>query len=84
MCLAIPGKIISVRDDEPLMRMGRVSFSGVIKDISLALVPEANVDDYVIVHAGFAISIIDEQEANKTFDYLTEMGMLNRSGENGS
>jgi len=84
MCLAIPGKIISVSDDEPLMRMGRVSFSGVIKDVSLALVPEANVDDYVIVHAGFAISIIDEQEANMTFEYLTQIEMLSRSEENGS
>lgn len=66
------------------MRMGRVSFSGVIKDVSLALVPEANVDDYVIVHAGFAISIIDEQEANKTFDYLAQIEMLSHSEDNGS
>jgi len=84
MCLAVPGKIISISGDEPLMRMGRVSFSGVIKDISLVFVPEANMDDYVIVHAGFAISIIDEQEANVTFEYLAQIEMLSRSEENGS
>ena len=84
MCLAVPGKIISARGDEPLVRMGRVSFCGIIKDISLAFVPEANVGDYVIVHAGFAISIIDEQEASRTFDYLQQIGMLGRPEENDS
>ena len=59
MCLAVPGKILSVSGDEPLRRMGRVSFGGIVKDVSLAYVPDAGVDDYVIVHAGFAISQLD-------------------------
>jgi len=64
MCLAIPGQIISLSDDtDPFARTGRVNFSGVIKDISLAYVPEANINDYVIVHAGFALSVLDEAEA---------------------
>ncbi len=76
MCLAIPGKILSITGDDPFMRMGRVSFGGVVKEINLAYVPEAVVDDYVIVHVGFAISIMDEEEAHKVFEYLTEMGEL--------
>lgn len=63
MCLAVPGKIISISGDDPLSRTGRVDFSGVIKEVSLAYLPEAVTHDYVIVHAGFALSIIDQQEA---------------------
>jgi hydrogenase expression/formation protein HypC len=64
MCLAVPGQIISLSDDtDPLARTGRVNFSGVVKDISLAYVPEAKINDYVIVHAGFALSVLDETEA---------------------
>jgi hydrogenase expression/formation protein HypC len=64
MCLAVPGQIISLSDDtDPLARTGRVNFSGIIKDISLAYVPEAQINDYVIVHAGFALSVLDEAEA---------------------
>ncbi|MDD5323219.1 MAG: HypC/HybG/HupF family hydrogenase formation chaperone [Methylococcales bacterium] len=64
MCLAIPGQIISLSDDsDPLSRKGRVSFSGISKEISLAYVPEAKINDYVIVHAGFALSILDEADA---------------------
>jgi hydrogenase expression/formation protein HypC len=64
MCLAVPGQIISLSDDaDPFARTGRINFSGIIKDISLAYVPEAKIDDYVIVHAGFALSILDEAEA---------------------
>ena len=66
MCLAVPGKIISISDDDPLMRSGRVSFGGIVKQVSLAYVPEAKVGDYTIVHVGFAISLIDEQEAANT------------------
>jgi len=67
MCLAVPGKIISIVNDEPLMRTGKVSFGGIIKEINLAYVPEAKVGDYVIVHVGFAISTLDEKEAEKVF-----------------
>jgi hydrogenase expression/formation protein HypC len=64
MCLAVPAKIISLNPNEDdLLRTGNVDFSGVQKEISLAYVPEANVGDYVIVHAGFALSVLDEEEA---------------------
>ena len=70
MCLAVPGKILSLTGDDPLMRTGRVSFGGIVKEINLALVPEAGAGDYVLVHAGMAINTIDEQEAAKVFEYL--------------
>ena len=76
MCLGIPGQILSITGDEPLYRMGRVSFGGVIREVSLAYVPEAQVGDYVIVHVGFAISRLDEQEAMQVFEYLREMEEL--------
>ena len=72
MCLAVPGEIIAILDGEPnsLWRMGRVSFGGIIKEVSLAYVPEAQIGDYVIVHVGFALSIISPDEAEKTLNYL--------------
>jgi hydrogenase expression/formation protein HypC len=73
MCLAIPGKIESITGDDPLTRMGKVNFGGILKDTSLAYVPEAKVGDYVIVHVGFALSRLDEEEAQKIFEYLKEM-----------
>ncbi len=78
MCLAVPGKILTVSGDEPLRRMGRVSFGGIVKEVSLAYVPDAGVDDYVIVHAGFAISQLDEKEALEVFGYLREIEELGR------
>jgi hydrogenase expression/formation protein HypC len=72
MCLAIPGRVLSI--DE---RLGaRVDFGGVIKEASLAFVPEARVGDHVIVHVGFALSRLDEQEAQRVFAYLEELGEL--------
>jgi hydrogenase expression/formation protein HypC len=76
MCLAVPGKILLFEDGDSPLRMGQVSFGGIIKEVSLAYVPEAKIGDYVIVHAGFAISILDEQEAAKTFEYLDELESL--------
>lgn len=77
MCLAVPGKIISISEnDDPILRMGKVSFGGIVKEVNLAYVPEAQVGDYVIVHVGFAISKLDEAEAQKVFEYLREMGEL--------
>jgi len=76
MCLAVPGKVLTVSGDDPLSRTGRVSFGGVIKEVSLAYTPEAEVDDYVIVHVGFALSVLDQAEAARTFDYLRQMGEL--------
>jgi hydrogenase expression/formation protein HypC len=74
MCLAVPGKIISIGDEEPLERTGKVSFGGVVKTVSLAFVPEVAISDYVIVHVGFALSIVDRDEAARTFEYLEQMG----------
>lgn len=74
MCLAIPGRIESVRGDSPLTRVGRVNFGGIVREASLAYVPEARPGDYVIVHVGFAISTVDEAEAARTLAYLKEMG----------
>lgn len=75
MCLAIPGKIKSIETQyDGLVRMAKVSFGGIIKEASLEMVPQAQVDDYVLVHVGVAISLVDEEEARKTFQYLEEMG----------
>jgi hydrogenase expression/formation protein HypC len=76
MCLAIPGKIVSVSGEDPLERMGKIDFGGILKEASLAYVPEAVVGDYVIVHVGFALSKVDEAEAQKVFEYLKRMGEL--------
>jgi hydrogenase expression/formation protein HypC len=76
MCLAIPGKVESIMGDDPITRMGRVNFGGVIKEASLAYVPEVKVGDYVIVHVGFALSKVDEAEAHKVFEYLKLMDEL--------
>lgn len=72
MCLAVPGQLLSIDGDDPLTRQGRVAFAGVVKQANLAYVPEAKTGDYVLVHAGFAITIIDEAEAVKTLAYLAE------------
>lgn len=73
MCLAVPGQIVSITGDDPLVRMGKISFGGIFKEVSLAYVPEARVGDYVLVHVGFAINIVDQEEAGRVFDYLREM-----------
>jgi hydrogenase expression/formation protein HypC len=76
MCLAVPGKLLSVEGEDPMFRSGRVSFGGTVRDVNLAYVPEAKVGDYVLVHVGFAISTVDEAEAQQVFEYLREMGEL--------
>jgi hydrogenase expression/formation protein HypC len=76
MCLAIPGKITSISGEDPLMRTGKVDFGGILKEVSLAYVPEAQIGDYVIVHVGFALSRVDEAEAQQVFEYLREMQEL--------
>jgi hydrogenase expression/formation protein HypC len=76
MCLAVPGKILSMAGDDPLTRTGRVSFGGIVKEASLACVPEAKVGDYVLVHVGFAISKLDEEEARRVLAYLRNMDEL--------
>ncbi len=75
MCLAIPGKITTIESQfEGRVRIAKVSFGGIIKEATLEMVPNARVGDYVLVHVGVAISIVDEEEAKKTFRYLEEMG----------
>jgi hydrogenase expression/formation protein HypC len=85
MCLAVPGVITHIDDTgDPLTRVGKVNFGGIQKDINLAYVPEAKVGDYVIVHVGFALQVLDQEEANQVFEYLREMGELDdlhRGGE---
>lgn len=77
MCLAIPGKIQSIESRyEGLVRMAKVSFGGIIKEASLEMVPDADIGDYVLVHVGVAITKVDEEEAEKTFEYLREIGEL--------
>ena len=76
MCLAIPGKILCLTNEDPLSRTGKVSFGGIVKEVNLAYVPEATVGDYVIVHVGFAISKVDEWEAQQVFEYVKQMDEL--------
>jgi len=75
MCLAIPGKILSITNQlDETFRFGKISFGGITKEVNLCMVPEAKIDDYVLVHVGVAISVVDEEEAHKVFSYLKEMG----------
>ncbi len=77
MCLSIPGKLIEITSElDETFRVGKVSFDGILKEVSLTLVPEANVGDYVLVHVGAAISTIDEEEAKKTFELLKQLNEL--------
>jgi len=78
MCLAIPGKIERVQDSD--VRTGIVSFGGISKEVCLALVPDAGVGDYVIVHVGFAISKVNEQAAQESLALLKEMNQANETG----
>ena len=79
MCLAVPGRILEIEGDDPLLRAGRVDFAGTIKRVNLAYVPEAKIGDYVLVHVGFAISVVDDEEAQKVLSYLSQMGDLAES-----
>ncbi len=77
MCLAIPGKLTTITGQlDETFRFGKVSFGGIMKDVNLSMVPQAKVGDYILVHVGVAISIVDEEEAHKTFEYLRQTGDL--------
>jgi hydrogenase expression/formation protein HypC len=76
MCLAVPGQILEIVGDDPLTRIAKVAFAGIVKDVSLALLPDAGVGDYVLVHAGFGITILDQAEAERTMEYLDALGAL--------
>ena len=82
MCLSVPGKLIEITESlDDIFRLGRVSFDGIVKEVNLALVPEAKPGDYVLVHVGAAISVVDEEEAQKTFDILKQLGELDELKE---
>lgn len=82
MCLSIPGKLVEITSElDEVFRVGKVSFDGIIKEVSLTLVPEATVGDYVLVHVGAAISTIDEVEAKKTFELLKQLDELHELEE---
>jgi hydrogenase expression/formation protein HypC len=70
MCLAVPGKVIEIRENSLGMTMGRVSFGGIVKDVSLAYLPDVALGEYVVVHVGFAIGKINEEEAGQIFEFL--------------
>jgi hydrogenase expression/formation protein HypC len=76
MCLAIPGQIQTIAGEDPFSRSGRVSFGGVIREVNLAYVPQAAIGDYVLVHVGFALSVVDASEAALVFEYLRQMDEL--------
>jgi hydrogenase expression/formation protein HypC len=76
MCLGIPGKIVDIWGEDELLRAGKVDFGGIMRQVSLAYVPEARVGDYVIVHVGFALNILDEDEAQETWRLLKELGVV--------
>jgi len=76
MCLAIPGRILSMSEGDPILRTGRVDFDGIVKEINLAYVPEAGIGDYVLVHVGFAITVIDQAEAARVLGHLRRIGEL--------
>ena len=76
MCLAVPGRIETIAEAGPLMRVARVDFGGVAREVNLACVPEAAIGDYVLVHVGFALSVIDPAEAERIFGYLKEIEAL--------
>ena len=76
MCLGVPGKVVHKKENELGMTMGTVSFGGIKKEVCLAYVPDVEIGEYVIVHVGFAISKIDEKEAQQVFEVLKQMGDL--------
>ncbi len=84
MCLAIPGKIVTISGEDPLDRTARVNFGGIIKEVNLAFTPEAVPGNYVIVHVGFALNIVDEAEAHQVFEYLKRMDGLEELEEPGT
>lgn len=82
MCLAIPGQIKSIPETpDEVFRLAKVSFGGITKDVNLSMLPEAKVGDFVLVHVGLAIGIVDEEEARKTFSYLKQVGELEELGD---
>ncbi len=81
MCLAIPGKLIEIVESPDGVRMGKANFGGIVKQVCLEYTPEANTGDYVLVHVGFALSLVDEAEAARTYQALKDMEQLSELDE---
>lgn len=77
MCLAIPGKLVTVATNEDGVRMGRANFGGIVKEVCLEYTPEVQCGDYVLVHVGFALGKVDEEEAQRTYEALKSLDQLN-------
>lgn len=80
MCLAVPGKVLSILGEDPVLRTASVDFCGIRKTVNLAFTPEVRPGDFILVHVGFALSCIDETEAHRTFSYLRQIGALEEEG----
>lgn len=80
MCLAVPGKVLSVENGDPAFRTANVDFCGVRRTVNLAFTPEVTPGDFVLVHVGFSISTVDEDEAARTYQYLAQIGALEEEG----
>ena len=80
MCLAIPGKVLEIQPDAAGVRMAKSNFGGIVKQVCLEYTPEVNCGDYVLVHVGFALSKVDEDEAQRTYKALEEMNQLTELG----
>lgn len=76
MCLAVPGKVTSIDENKGMLRMAKVDFAGVVREVCLDWLPDVKVGDYVVVHAGFALNKVDENEAKETLKLFHEMGAL--------
>ncbi|HNY40815.1 MAG TPA: HypC/HybG/HupF family hydrogenase formation chaperone [Bryobacteraceae bacterium] len=83
MCLAVPGRVIDIEGDEPAFLRGTVDFAGVRKQVAFSFTPDVQPGQYVLVHAGFALQVVDEEQAKQTFDDLRQLGLLDEESEGG-
>ncbi len=83
MCLGVPGQVVEIWRNDLGLVFGRVRFGGIVKEVNLSYTPDVQVGDYVVVHVGFAISRINEEEARRVFDFLRRMGDLEGLEEEG-
>lgn len=81
MCLAVPGRVMEVEGAEPAFLRGKVDFGGVLKEVAFPFTPQVKPGEYVLVHAGFALQVVDEAEARRTLDDLKQLGMLDDEPE---
>jgi hydrogenase expression/formation protein HypC len=79
MCLAVPGKVINIDNSNPELRMARVNFSGIVKDICVQWLPEVKIGDYVLAHVGMALNILNEEEALETISLIRELGEIDEN-----